>query len=228
MDKLTRWTNVTKDELCKVEDPFFSVSIVRSILMSRGYVSEIKGIDDLLRACGVYGSVRLTSNAIDRVLRPVASGEWMLIKNEPFKPIDIEKCWCARVRSQCVDDTYLLNTASAISGPGKWRTVAVQINKFSSGAAFFANFLTSRGDEGRVFLSSGKDFANTTRTVSQKWVPLDTEDRGFAKASVIHRYGLEREVTQIYVEADDAWDVSGSSWHWRPVVANDEYEFKDE
>jgi len=80
MDKLTRWTNVTKDELCKVEDPFFSVSIVRSILMSRGYVSEIKGIDDLLRACGVYGSVRLTSNAIDRVLRPVASGEWMLSK----------------------------------------------------------------------------------------------------------------------------------------------------
>jgi len=103
----------------------------------------------------------------------------------------------------------------------------MRVNKLASSAAFVANFLTSRGDEGRVFLSSGKDFANTTRTVTQEWVPLDEDEQDFSPSSAIHRYGMERKVTQIYVEADDAWDVSGASWHWRPIIANEEYELKD-
>lgn len=49
-----------------------------------------------------------------------------------------------------------------------------------------------------------------TRTVTQEWVPLDEEEQDFSPSSVIHRYGMERKVTQIYAEADDAWDVSGA------------------
>ncbi|MCM8911333.1 hypothetical protein LJD21_04000 [Pseudomonas inefficax] len=155
MEKLTRWTNVRTDDLCRVEDPFFSTGIIRD-----------------------YGD-------------------------------------------------FLINTVSAMSGPGKWKITSIRVNKPASSAAFVANFLTSRGDEGRVFLSSGKDFANTTRTVTQEWVPLDEEEQYFSPSSAIHRYGMERKVTQVYVEADDAWDVSGTSWHWRPIIANEEYELKD-
>ncbi|MCY1459378.1 hypothetical protein D9M71_768460 [compost metagenome] len=97
----------------------------------------------------------------------------------------------------------------------------------ASGTAFIANFLASRGDEGRVFLSAGKDYANTTRTVTQEWVPLESEERDFAPSSAIHKYGVVRKTTQIYVEADDHWDVTGASWHWRPVIANEVYEFKE-
>ncbi|RAM75135.1 hypothetical protein GT37_24415 [Pseudomonas putida] len=97
MEKLTRWTNVRTDDLCRVEDPFFSTGIIRDYLQSRGYVQEIFGVTELLRECGLYDSVRLASDQIDRVLRPVASGEWMLIKDRPFKPIDLEENWYARI-----------------------------------------------------------------------------------------------------------------------------------
>ncbi|MBK4988952.1 hypothetical protein [Pseudomonas sp. S36] len=227
MEKLTRWTAVSKEDLRKVEDPFFAVSIIRDNLNSRGCVREIYGVTELLKECGLYySSVSLVGDQIDRALGPVASGEWMLIKDEPFKPINIEENWYARICSRQNDGDHLINTVSGMSGPGKWKITSMQVAKFASSAAFFANFLVSRGDEGRVFLSSGKDFANTTRTVTQEWVPLNAEERNVALSSIIHRYGMERKTTQVYVEADDAWDVSGSSWHWRPVIANEEYELK--
>lgn len=227
MEKPTRWTDVRKEELCKVEDPFFAVSIIRDNLKSRGYVREVCGVTELLKECGLYySSVSLVSDQIDKALTPVASGEWMLIKDEPFKPISIEENWYARICSRKNDVDFLINTVSDVSGPGKWKITSMRVNKIASSVAFVANFLVSRGDEGRAFLSSGKDFANTTRMVTQEWVPLGTEDRNVASSSANYRYGMERKVTQIYVEADDAWDVSGASWHWRPVIANEEYELK--
>ncbi len=54
MEKLTRWTDVRKKDLCKVENPFFAVSIVRDNLKSRGYVREIFGVTELLKECGLY------------------------------------------------------------------------------------------------------------------------------------------------------------------------------
>ncbi|QXH36248.1 hypothetical protein [Pseudomonas muyukensis] len=227
MEDLVRWSKVKKEQLCRVEDPFFSTSIIREYLKSMGYAQKIYGVSDLLGECGLYGSIDLDGVQVDRVLSRVASGEWMLIRNEAFKPIDLEKCWYAKMCNNSFDSDWLLNTLSATMGSGKWKIVDIRVNKLSSGAAFVANFLVSRGDEGRVFLSSGKDFANTTRTVTQRWVPLGSEERDFASSSAVHRYGKEHKITQIYVEADDAWDISGFSWHWRPVVADEEYELKD-
>lgn len=93
--------------------------------------------------------------------------------------------------------------------------------------AFTANRLTSSGDEGRLWLSEGKDYANTTRVVIQQWVPLDEHDKGVASSSVSHNYGKSREIPQIYVETDDNWQISGKSWHWVPVMASEVYEYKD-
>ena len=152
MEKLTRWTNVRTDDLCRVEDPFFSAGIIRDYLQSRGYVQEIFGVTELLKECGLYGSVRLASAQIDRALRPVASGEWMLIRDRPFKPINLEENWYARSCRERGGGDFLINTVSAMSGPGKWKITAMRVNKLASSTAFVANFLTSRGDEGRVFL----------------------------------------------------------------------------
>lgn len=227
MEKIASWTDVRKEDLYKVEDPFFAVSLIRDNLKSRGNVREVRGVTELLKECGLYySSVSLMNDQIDRALRPVASGAWMLIKDEPFKPINTEENRYARICSRQNAGDFLINTVSEVSGPGKRKITSIRVNERASSAAFVANFLVSRGDEGRAFLSSGKDYANTTRTVIQEWVPLDTEERNFAFSSAIHRFGMERKVTQIYVEADDAWDVSGASWHWWPVVANEEYEFK--
>jgi len=45
-------------------------------------------------------------------------------------------------------------------------------------------------------------------------------------ASAVNQYGTEPKTQQHYVKADDHWDISGASWHWRPVLANEVYEFK--
>lgn len=79
MEKLTRWTNVRTDDLCRVEDPFFSVGIIRGNLQSRSYVQEISGVTELLRECGLYGSLSLTS---DQILR---SGFRLIIKSGIFR-----------------------------------------------------------------------------------------------------------------------------------------------
>ena len=50
-----------------------------------------------------------------------------------------------------------------------------------TGVALAANFVTSRGDEGRFFASDGKDHANTRRVLSQRWVPLSENERSFAR-----------------------------------------------
>lgn len=64
------------------------------------------------------------------------------------------------------------------------------------------------------------------RLVSQRWVPLGEKERSFARLSAIHRYGDVRRITQNYVQADDAWAITGESWHWRPVVPDEEYEYR--
>ena len=196
-------------------------------MVSRNYVREMYGMTALLRACGLYGSVSLTGVQVDQALKSVRSGEWMLVKDRPFKPIDLKENWYARMCAARSGSHFLLDVTSSVSGPGKWKITSIRIDRLFSGVAFAANFLVSRGDEGRAFLNSGKDYANTTRTVTQEWVPLDAEERYLAPSSAIHRYGAENKVRQIYIEADDAWDVSGASWHWRPVIANEEYEFND-
>lgn len=72
----------------------------------------------------------------------------------------------------------------------------VRRRKIASGAAFFGNFLASLSDEGRVFLSDGKDYANTTRVVTQKWVPLGDEELYIAASSAIYKCGEVKETVQ--------------------------------
>lgn len=227
MERLVRWDNVSNEELRKAENPFFATTIVRRHLQSRGYIQDLAGLADLLRSCSLYRSRALTGDEIEIVLRAVESGEWLLLKKKPFSPVEPAKLWYSKSCKSKTESESLGFGGFCTSGPGKWKTVTIKINKVASGVAFLANNLTSRWDEGRVFLSSGSDFANTSRTVTQRWVPFSLETREFAGSSAVHRYGTVREITQYYVRGDDPWDISGMAWHWRPVVANEVYEFKE-
>lgn len=61
-----------------------------------------------------------------------------------------------------------------------------------------------------------------------------TEDPFFAQSIVRDllqrntqlRRRTVRRTTQYFVEASDEWAI-GQSWHWRPVVANEVYEFRE-
>ena len=110
-------------------------------------------------------------------------------------------------------------------GPGHWVTVDHDYHGLKNTAIMAINRLTSMGDEGRVFGSEGKDYMNTKRDKIQEWQPLPSDiSDNIEHQSVVHRYGEQRKVTQTFLEGDDAWAVTGQSWHWQPVIADDVYE----
>ncbi len=110
-------------------------------------------------------------------------------------------------------------------GPGHWVTVDHDYHGLNNTVIMAINRLTSMGDEGRVFGSEGKDYMNTKRDKIQEWQPLtsgapdETEQQ-----SALYRYGEQRKITQIFLEGDDAWAITGQSWHWQPTTADDVYE----
>lgn len=110
-------------------------------------------------------------------------------------------------------------------GPGHWVTIDHDYHGLKNTAIMAINRLTSMGDEGRVFGSEGKDYMNTKRDKIQEWQPLpsDAADETDQK-SAVHRYGEQRKVTQTFLEGDDAWAITGQSWHWQPTTADDVYE----
>lgn len=110
-------------------------------------------------------------------------------------------------------------------GPGHWVTIDHDYHGLKNTAIMAINRLTSMGDEGRVFGSEGKDYMNTKRDKIQEWQPLPsdaTDETG--QKSAVHRYGEQRKVTQTFLEGDDAWAITGQSWHWQLTIADDVYE----
>jgi hypothetical protein len=114
------------------------------------------------------------------------------------------------------------------SGPGRWVTKDIEYDTATNALSFAANWLTSRGEEGRIFLAEGKDYANTFRTVVQEWLPLLVEHQHLKAQSMSRSYGEVRRIRQQYVEGEDHWQISGSSWHWRPVTMDIVYELRGE
>ena len=113
-------------------------------------------------------------------------------------------------------------------GPGHWITVEHDYHGLKNAAIMSINRLTSMGDSGRAFFTEGKDFMHTKRDKIQEWNPLPSDaDENTINNSAVHRYGEQRRITQTFLEGDDAWQVSGTSWHWMPVVADEIYETKD-
>ena len=75
--------------------------------------------------------------------------------------------------------------------------------------------------ESCVFGSEGE----YERDKIQEWqlLPSDTTAE-IEQQSAVYRYGEQRKVTQTFLEGDDAWAVTGQSWHWQPTTADDVYE----
>lgn len=116
-------------------------------------------------------------------------------------------------------------------GPGYWQTTDNDYHALLNVGVMAINLATSMGDEGRPFMSEGKDFMNTIRDKIQVWSPLseyiDNENKEIiSNRSVIRRYGEQREIPQRYLESDDVWAAEGKSWHWIPTISDECYEFK--
>lgn len=209
-----------------VESPLFAKMDVEKAL-SRPF--SIDGLIDLIAECGVAISDCHLEYHKQRILDRIEQGQWLLITNKPFRPIDvngINGCLGSVFNKLTLNSSARGNYLSG--GPGRWETVDIEHELAKNAVAFAANWLASRGDEGRIFLSEGKDYANTVRTIVQEWRPLSEEQSHLVHKSVSRYYGELRRIKQQYVEGDDHWQISGSSWHWRPVTMDIVYELKGE
>lgn len=113
------------------------------------------------------------------------------------------------------------------SGPGVWVTQEYDYLGLANLAIGVLNRVTSMGDQGRVFGSDGRDLKNTMRDVIQEWQPLPEDaPLSLLQTSMTHTYGETRRIRQQYLEGNDQWAVGGSSWHWKPVIANKVFEVR--
>ncbi|MFJ4350203.1 hypothetical protein ACIPZ5_04790 [Pseudomonas sp. NPDC089428] len=222
MDKLVRRCELRKEDLPKVEDPFFAESKVKRALQCGGY---LRGEVEFLRDCGITLVQQLSEQGLEIALKEIRSGRWLFLTSEPFRPMRLDGQIGA---TQCFPGSdYLDRQAERKKGPGKWRTIDIDYDGLKNTFAMLQNRLGSLGDEGRIFGSEGKDYDNTSRVVTQQWVPLDSHDDHLASRSVVHRYGELRAITQRYFEGEDKWQVSGKSWHWQPVLPFETYEHRE-
>ncbi|QVM96329.1 hypothetical protein JYG36_25060 [Pseudomonas sp. SORT22] len=228
MEEIIPSSRIEQYNLFNIESPLFAALTIEAAL-SRRY--QIPGLDGLLAQCGLSMLHCLKPEDHVRILSRVKRGEWLLVTSRPFQPLSgIPMCTVADPagpRSLLGFFSSEQELRMIKKGPGKWRTISIDLEGARSIVAFLANRITSMGDEGRPFLTEGKDYANTMRTVTQQWVPLEQHDQSFAPRLIVRSYGEIRKIKQIYVEGEDHWQVVGKSWHWRPVVADTVYEYKD-
>jgi len=222
MDKLVRRRQLRKEDMSKVEDPFFARGEVERALMGR---RPLCGEAEFLRSCGITSGRELSEHDLKVALEEIRNGSWLFLTSNPFKPMRLDGHLGT---TQCfpVSDK-LKRQPDYEKGSGKWRTIDIDYDGLKNTFAILQNRLGSLGDEGRLFGSESKDYDNTFRVVTQQWVPLDSHDDHLASRSAIHRYGKLRGITQRYLEGEDKWQISGKSWHWQPVLPFETYEHRE-
>lgn len=215
MKRLIPHDEIEKYDLGKIESPYFARISIREFFR---VPYTLPGLSELLRQCNISSACCSAEKDQRRVLEKLAAGDWLFVMDRPFLPLSRE----CRVKYG-----HLMGRRLYV-GPGKWEKVSVDHDGIKNTAILTANRLISAGDEGRVFLSDGKDLANTTRVMTQRWVRLDSGDDQLGHQSVERRYGELRHIKQRYLEGDDNWQVGGKSWYWQPVTPDVAYEYKEE
>ncbi|MDH0746525.1 hypothetical protein N5D61_09225 [Pseudomonas sp. GD03842] len=215
--------------LNSIESPLFAAFEVERALANP---YDLEGLVELIDDAHIALSDCRLEYHKRSILERMERAEWLLVTDRPFKPLKIsELTGTAKFNLRSLSVAPALHVAKRMTltgGPGRWVTKGIEYDTARNAVFFAANWLTSRGDEGRMFLSEGKDYANTSRTVVQEWQPLMDGQMHLRDKSVSRYYGEQRRIGQQFVEAEDHWQISGTSWHWRPTIGNITYELKGE
>jgi len=228
MSEVVAKGEIRRHQLQRIESPVFAK---REIQKALNEPSNIRGLPELIRECGISLEDCQLDYHRRRIGEKINRGDWFFIADRPIKPltsVELEKYYGFRFSAPPCRQLSMARANMCLPhGPGRWVTRDIQTDIATNALSFAANWLTSRGDEGRVFLAEGKDYANTFRTMIQEWQPLTDGERHLKDKSVHREFGELRHIRQQFVEADDHWQLSGSSWHWPPVTADIEYELKE-
>jgi len=123
-------------------------------------------------------------------------------------------------------DSQKNKTISQSNHVGKWIINDISINKIQSTLQFLGNRIYQAK---KYKLLGQEDLWNTTRNVTQIWIPLTTEElKGNNNLDNLanYKYGVTKKTTQRYLKGRDEWSLTGKSWYWQPGVKDEEYEFK--
>lgn len=226
--KVVPFAKASRYPLCSLEDPLFARFNVERALPRP---SEICGLVDLISECRIALSDCTWEYHKRPILEKIECADWLLVMDRPFQPLTLKKLKRHTIRSlegfHSEEGSVALRRLLLAAGPGRWVTKDIKYDIATNVVAFASNWLTSRGDEGRPFWSEGKDYANTFRTIIQEWQRLPDDKLHLEAKSIARYYGDVRHIRQQYVQADDHWQISGSSWHWRPVQSDIDYELHE-
>ncbi|MNP46219.1 hypothetical protein D3C76_1402000 [compost metagenome] len=119
MDRICHWRTVWKEEISRIEDPFFAQSLVRDVLRSR---TQLRGLGEFLEACNLPVGRALLGDEIERASKLVGKGEWFLVRQDVRSPIDVS-CYPTLNWAPSKTDCQLHENGYAeAEGPGKWNT----------------------------------------------------------------------------------------------------------
>jgi hypothetical protein len=212
MSEVVAKGEIRRNQLERIETPVFAT---REIQRALSDPSSIRGLPEMIRTCGVSLEDCTLGYHRRRMGEKIDRGDWFLITDRPFKPLtplELEKYFGFRFTAPACRRLSMARANMCLHhGPGRWVTRDIKADIATNTLSFAANWLTSRGDEGRVFLAEGKDYANTFRTIIQEWQPLADGERHLKDKSVYREFGELRHIRQQFVEADDHWQLSGSS-----------------
>ncbi|MFJ5298152.1 hypothetical protein ACIQAL_16665 [Pseudomonas sp. NPDC088368] len=229
MNEVVPRSEIKRHQLARIENPYFATLKVERALTQP---SSVCGLPRLISECGIALGDCHREYHKRPILECTDRADWFLVADRPFKPLcdaDFVKYKVCGFRALACSKFHMASARMYLtSGPGRWVTKDIEYDTATNALSFAANWLTSRGEEGRIFLAEGKDYANTFRTVVQEWLPLLVEHQHLKAQSMSRSYGEVRRIRQQYVEGEDHWQISGSSWHWRPVTMDIVYELRGE
>ncbi|MBC3474729.1 MAG: hypothetical protein ACOKSU_01540 [Pseudomonas sp.] len=220
----------------RFETPFFAVYRVSESLLRP---DDLPGLHELIQECGFSPHECLFEYAKNITLKKVGDGDWLLACSEPISPFKPKRAEFWPLHSshgqdylESVTDSARAEVFSAgsnpteTSGPGKWLLKVIDNDALWNILAIASNRTGTIANEGSMFFSDGKDWANTSRTLTHEWTRLADDEQHFESGSAVYRYGTLKKTVQKYVESDDNWAVKGLSWYWVPVTPNIIFERK--
>lgn len=202
MERIIPCNEIKNYDLTQIESPFFATSTVSDAF---SHPWSLSGLSELIRECNSSSSCCVDPDDRRRILEKIERGDWLLVSSRPFSPLSEDTLgkYSHLTGRSFVPSGFFAGRPRSEEyevGPGRWAIIKIDYDGVKNTVAMLANRLGSLGDEGRLFGSDGKDYSNTTRVLTQQWVPLDDSDDHLSSRSARYRYGELRHIKQSYQE----------------------------
>jgi len=77
VDRICHWHVIWREEISRIEDPFFAQSIVQDLLQRN---TQLRGLSEFLKDCSLPVGRALLGDEIERASKSMGEGRWFLVR----------------------------------------------------------------------------------------------------------------------------------------------------